>query len=281
MDTGGGSGTGSTSEVAIGEALRVYTLGELDHAVACLAWRGARLHTGIHQARKSMRRTRAALALGGASLGRGGWIIDRELQRIVRSLSTLRDAQALVEALQRLAEKDQAPGTHPLLERARRAAVRQRILRVREARCDDDALLSQTATLLAVLAAGTRRLPWPGISNEEVREALLRSTSKAGAASKRAMRSGGDEDWHRWRRRARRLSQQHRALGDPPGSALALDKSLAVLLGEAQDYALLIDHCGTNSPFTFPDRQELRAIAEKRVKQLRTKIAKTSSKASS
>ncbi len=277
MDTGGGSGIGSASEVAIGEALRAYTLGELDHAVACLAWRGARLHTGIHQARKSMRRTRAALALGGPSLGRGGQVIDRELQRIVRSLSALRDAQALVEALQRLAEKDQAPGTHPLLERARRAAVRQRILRVREARCDDDALLAQTATLLAVLAAGARLLPWPGIGNEEVQAALLRSTSKAGAASRRAMRSDRDEDWHRWRRRARRLSQQNRALGDPAG-AQAPDKSLAVLLGEAQDYALLIDHCGADSPFSCPDRQELHAIAGKRLGRLRTKIAKASRK---
>lgn len=271
----------SKTEIAPGEVLRAYAINELANAIACLAWRGARLHAGIHQARKSMRRTRAALALGGSVLGRGGQMIDGELQRVVRSLSSLRDTQALVEALQRLTEKDQAPTTHPLLERARRTAVRQRMLRARAAVRDDNAFLPEIHTLLTVLAAGLRILPWSGVRDEEVQAALQRSASKAGAASKRAMRSGRDEDWHRWRRRARRLSQQHRALGDPPGSALALDKSLAVLLGEAQDYALLIDHCGTDSPFTFPDRQELRAIAEKRVRRLRTKIAKTSSKASS
>lgn len=281
MATGDGSNIESESGVAPGEVLRAYAINELANAIACLAWRGARLHAGVHQARKSMRRTRAALALGGPALGRGGQMIDDEIQRVVRSLSSLRDAQALVEALQRLTEKDQAPTTHPLLDRARRAAVRQRMLRARAVVRDDNTFLPESRTLLTVLAAGLRTLSWSGVRDEAVQAALQRSASKAGTASKRAMRSGRDEDWHRWRRRARRLSQQHRALGDPPGSALAMDKSLAVLLGEAQDYALLIDHCGADSPFTFPDRQELRAIAGKRVKRLRTKIARTSSKASS
>ncbi len=280
MATDDGSNIESETALAPGEVLRAYAINELANAIACLSWRGSRLHAGIHQARKSMRRTRAALALGGSVLGRGGRLMDRELQRVVRSLSTLRDAQALVEALQRLAEKDQSPRTHPLLERARRAAARQRMLRAREA-VRDDAFLSEKRTLLSVLAAGLGILPWPAVSEEEVQVALRRSASKASAASKRAMGSGRDEDWHRWRRRARRLSQQHRALGDPPGIAQALDKSLAVLLGEAQDYSLLIDFCGADSPFTYPDRQALRTLADKRVRRLRAKIAKASKKVSS
>lgn len=279
MAKGDGSNIESESELAPGELLRAYATDELANALACLGARGARLHAGIHQARKSMRRTRAALALGGPTLGRGGQLVDRELQRVVRSLSPLRDAQALVEALHRLAQNEPTSATYPLLQRARRAAVRQRILRAREAMADGNASMAENRELLVVLAAAMHSLPWSSIPAATVQAALRRSASKAAAASKRAMRSGRDEDWHRWRRRARRLSQQQRALGDRPRGASKPDKTLAVLLGEAQDYALLIDHCGADSPFTYPDRQALQAIAVKRVSRLRARIAKASSKA--
>ena len=46
-----------------GTALRDYGAAELDAALAHLGWRGGRLHEGVHQARKSLRRARAVLAL--------------------------------------------------------------------------------------------------------------------------------------------------------------------------------------------------------------------------
>ena len=45
-------------------ALRDYGLAELAVAIHGLSMRGGRVHAGIHQARKAIRRTRAMLTLG-------------------------------------------------------------------------------------------------------------------------------------------------------------------------------------------------------------------------
>jgi hypothetical protein len=70
-----------------GTALRDYGAAELDSALAHLAWRGGRLHAGVHQARKSLRRARAVLALGMPALGPGAELLGREFGRVNRRLS--------------------------------------------------------------------------------------------------------------------------------------------------------------------------------------------------
>jgi hypothetical protein len=45
-----------------------------------------------------------------------------------------------------------------------------------------------------------------------------------------------------------------------------------VHLGVAQDYQLLIEHCGRESPFARADRDALRELADERLGQLRTKL---------
>ena len=57
-------------------ALRDYGLAELAVAIHGLAMRGGRVHAGIHQARKAIRRTRAMLTLGGTALGPGARLVD-------------------------------------------------------------------------------------------------------------------------------------------------------------------------------------------------------------
>ncbi|MDQ3617197.1 MAG: CHAD domain-containing protein [Pseudomonadota bacterium] len=248
----------------------------------CLSLRGARLHKGVHQGRKSLRRTRAVLALAKPALGAGARLIDRELRRINRSLSTLRDTQALVETLDRLAKKNPSDGSRALLQLARRDAVKARTAQAR-ATLKEDADFAGRRAQLAVLAAGLQALPWAAI-DQDVQASLRKSATKATGASERAQKSGDDQDWHRWRRRARRLSQQYRALG---GAAIPLsanrdrDKTLAELLGKAQDFALLIDHCGGNSPFDDAIRKDLRKFASKHAKQVRARIAKTANHARS
>lgn len=262
--------------VAPGIGLGAYASNELSRAIDLLSWHGARRHTGVHQARKSMRRARATIALGASALGQGARPIDRELGRINRSLSTVRDAQSLVESLARLSDRHTGPDATLLLKRARRAAVQQRIARTRAEMQDDPDFTGRRAAL-TVLMAGLQALPWQAVLEQDLLTALRSSASKAKAASKQARRSGRDNDWHRWRRRARRLSQQHRALGELvalPNVPKDQHKALAVLLGEAQDYALLIDHCGTGAPFNDVDRPALQALAKKGLKRTRARIAK-------
>ncbi|MGH8172535.1 MAG: CHAD domain-containing protein, partial [Rhodanobacteraceae bacterium] len=109
-----------------GTALRDYAAAELDRAMALLAWRGGRLHAGVHQARKSLRRARAVLALGMPALGPGAELLGREFGRLNRRLSKLRDAQALVEVLDSLIRKCSEPATASILRRVRRRAAQDR-----------------------------------------------------------------------------------------------------------------------------------------------------------
>jgi CHAD domain-containing protein len=255
-------------------ALRAYACGELDRAIAHLGWRGGRVHEGVHQARKSLRRTRATLALGAAMLGPGAELIDREIRRVNRKLSKMRDAQALVETLDRLIAKGKAPEALPVLRRARRTAA---IARVESARRElaSDPNLARKRALLSTLRAALPALPWDSLTETRIRDALASGLVEIDVAGSRARATGRDEDWHRWRRRVRRLSQQHRAVGPllvDINAARRRVKTLAELLGEGQDYALLHDHCGKRSIFPDPDRQILGALADFGAQRMRGRV---------
>lgn len=257
-----------------GQRLHDYAAAELARAIACLGWRGPRIHAGVHQARKSLRRTRATLALGAAVLGPGAVLIDRELQRMNWRLSELRDAQALVGTLDLLGRKADER-TLALLRRARRVAAHARAERARSTLAEDPQLHDKRA-LLSVLLAALAALPWSDVDEAHVREALHMGATMIEEAGKRAQASGHDPDWHRWRRRARRLSQQLRAIDGaiaPPQGIEERSKKLAVLLGEAQDYALLREHCGKRSVFTRADRQVLKRLSDDGTAHLRSRIA--------
>ncbi|MDR2012872.1 MAG: CHAD domain-containing protein [Rhodanobacter sp.] len=262
---------------APGLRLRDYAAAELARAIACLAWRGGRLHTGVHQARKSLRRTRASLALGRPSLGPGARLIDRELRRINAQLSKLRDAHALVETLDLLLRKTGDATALSLLRRARRIAARARAQRARTSLADDPGLQDKRALLLTLQAA-LPALSWDVVTETGVHRQLQRSQLRASKTAARARETGDDEDWHRWRRRERRFSQQHRALGEGialPPAAADHHKKLAVLLGEARDYVMLREHCGKRSMFAPADRASLRALIEQGTARIRERVAKT------
>jgi CHAD domain-containing protein len=254
--------------------LRAYACGELDRAIAHLGWRGGRVHEGVHQARKSLRRTRATLALGAVVLGPGAALIDREVRRVNRRLSTMRDAQALVETLDRLIAKGKPPEALPVLRRARRTAAIARVESARRELASDPALARKRA-LLVTLRAALPALPWDTLTETRVRDTLAQGLLQIDVAGARARATGRDDDWHRWRRRVRRLSQQHRAVGSlivDINAARRRVKTLAELLGEGQDYALLHDHCGRRSIFPDPDRQILAALADLGAQRMRERI---------
>jgi len=258
-----------------GTALRDYAVAELDVASAGLGWRGGRVHAGVHRARKALRRARAALALGGAALGPGVRLLDRELKRLNDSLSELRDAQALVETLDRQIAKHATAEIATLLRRARRVAAAARAARAKVAFKDDPAL-SGCRALLDVLRAGVSALPWPALGLEHLRDAAAHSAARIAAAHARVHKTRDDEDWHRWRRRMRRLSQQLRALkatGLELTAPPLFDKCLAEQLGVAQDLRLLIEYCGHRSALHKRDRAALRQYAEAALGKQRKRIA--------
>jgi CHAD domain-containing protein len=252
-----------------GEALRTYAEVELRVAREALGWSGSRRHAGIHQARKSVRRVRATIALAGKSFGRAGELFDKELQRINRSMSPLRDGQALVEALQRLARHTEEPAHQAMLRRALGAAERRRAALARATPPPGDAI-----GVLEMLLPALPILPWQTVGTPLLALSVGQSIAEVQDAGERALKRDRKADWHRWRRRARRLTQQDRALATVPMAVdVAAHKAQAEHLGEAQDYQLLIEHCGRRSPFAKDDRDALCVLAAERLAHLREKLA--------
>ena len=259
-------------EPAIGDGLCRYAVAELDVAISALAARGSRIHEGVHRARKAMRRVRAALALGAEALGPGVRLVDRELRRRNRGLSALRDAQALVATLDRLELKAHDESTGRALHRAHRSAKRHRARLGRDP--DTVATLDATRATLAVLHAALHGLPWTAVTMATLVDALERTDHRIARALDRVRDEGDDADWHRWRRRVRRLSQQHRACG-AAGFEIAtspFDKSLAEQLSVAQDLLVLRAHCGHDSPFRDADRALLHGYAEAALARQRERV---------
>lgn len=263
---------------ASGAALRDYAAAELAQAIAGLGARGGRLHAGVHQARKALRRTRATLSLGGDALGPGARLVDRELRRLNRGLSALRDAQALVETMDCLIGKRHAPDIAQRLRRARRAAATRRAATARAALRADPGLADSRA-LLATLRAALPTLPWEDLGLADVQRALAHTASRIARAQARVRASDvDDEDWHAWRRRLRRWSQQHRACkaaGCEVEPLPLFDKCMAEQLGAAQDLGVLLEHCRRDSPFAPDDRPTLRDFATRALAKQRERILST------
>ena len=284
--------------VPVGAALRSHALAELESAMSALDRGGTHLHAGVHQARKAVRRTRSVLALGGAVLGPGSAVIDRELRRVNRGMSTLRDAHALVETLDRLASQPRGQAVLRALGRARRIAAARRAVLARDPH--RAANLADTRAMLRMLRAALEGLSWDAMTSATLHDALAMSSRRARSAGERACSNDShDDNWHRWRRRMRRVSQQHRACtaaglatGDSmcdqsvfdksmlgtsmPGTSM-LDKSMAEQLGRLQDLTLLLDHCGPGSPFAKADRVALRQFAKDEQSRQRLRIAAVAS----
>lgn len=266
------STTPAPGNLPLGLRLLVFAGEQLQQAQAELSRKSEALHEGIHQARKCIRRTRATLALGALIFGPRAQAFDDELGRLCRGLSHLRDAQALIEVLQRL--DAQAPDhVRAILPAAERLARQRRDEILERALTRDPAF---QARCLRLQAAQQRlaRLDWRAVDEAEVAHAIQRSRRRADKAAKQIKKHPDDDEaWHVYRRRLRRLRQQDSLLTDLL-PALRLSKKrardLTDVLGESQDDALLLRHCDSRSPFPADQRKQLRAIARERLRSTRS-----------
>jgi CHAD domain-containing protein len=251
--------------------LKAFANGQIRQAEAFLACDGVSLHAGIHQARKSIRRVRAILALGRKALDDRAKRLDDDLGRLCRGLSRLRDAQALIEALRRLDANAPEEVRAVLAAAEARARLRRdQMLAVELLR--DPQLGSRRSRLLAYNRR-LERLDWQLLDEARVSAAIERSVRRAEKAGQRSFRHPDrDADWHVYRRRLRRLRQQDTLLAElRPELRPAIQglEERATLLGEAQDDALLIRHCRRGSPFQPGPRALLRNLARDRLNSAR------------
>lgn len=258
---------------AIGTGMMACASEQMQQARTHLARNGEAAHSGIHEARKCIRRVRAALALGSSVFDERARRLDDDLGRLCRGLSPLRDAQALIEALRRL--DDSAPAAvRAILPDAEIAARNRRDSMLERAIKRDPQFDSRRKRLLAAQAR-LLCLQWQAVSDEVVSKAVARSRRRIEKARQRIRRHPDDDDaWHAFRRRLRRLRQQDSLLGklrpDLRPGASDLEHQARVL-GESQDDALLLGHCGNRSPFTSDQRKRLKAAAGERLRNARAR----------
>jgi CHAD domain-containing protein len=256
----------------VGPRLMAYAGAQLLRAQTQLAREGEALHPGIHEARKCIRRTRATIALGACAFDQRAARLDDELGRLCRGMSSLRDAQALVEALQRL-ENSAPAAVCAIVPHAVSAARKRRDQMLERALKRDPGFESRRRRLQAARSR-LQSLQWQTVHDEDVSQAVARSERRAEKARRRAERHPDDDDtWHVFRRRLRRLRQQDSLLAELRPDLRPRIKDLehrAHALGESQDDVLLLSHCGPRSPFTPVQRKLLRHIALERLQRARS-----------
>ena len=260
----------------------LHTVADEQLAVAGdrLGWQGGHRHEGVHQARKSIRRVRALLALAAPALGPGAAALDGTLSDINTSLSHVRDAQALVEAIDRLCSQTKNEKWLRLLARVRRRAVEKR-RGVMNAALVIDPDLWHIRRALAQVTTGLARLPWTAVTLDAVDASCHLSAKQATKAARKAARSEDIEAWHRWRRKARRHMQQQRILAGAyvkhaPGQQ---DRDIAELLGQQQDCSLLLKFSASDeSPIPWADGSQLESFVKNKRERLRKALRSQSDK---
>jgi len=260
-------------DAAIGAPVCEATAMQVERATRCLGWGGGRVHDGVHEARKALRRARAVLKLVAPRVGPATKAIDRELAAVGRELSSLRDAMARVETLDRLLTH--AGDDAPLLRRCLRAAARARADAARAALTADPCFAS-LRTRLHDAGTALHALPWSRLHIDDLHLALDHADARARTAREHACKHDQDAQWHRWRRRLRLLVHARETLRN---GGLVLSPSaedelrLAAALGRAQDLAVLKRDCASDVVFAQADRKPLQRVVAQQLRRARRRIA--------
>jgi len=222
------------------EALRRAACAELDAAHAALATPPER-HRGVHDTRKCLKRIRSLLVLIRPGLPEPVFLnLTERLSAIAKGLAPARDAQALLDAIDKIAGKIDPPGdTSPIpalrawLHRRRQAAKRSL-----EANTASDAMRA----LVALRPALSGLAVYPD-NFQPVAAGLHASYRSARKAFARAFETGSVEDFHDWRKTLQHHWRHMQLLAPCWPSELSarveLGRTLSQILGDDHDLALL------------------------------------------
>ncbi len=213
---------------------------QLRLAGAALALRGSDSRHGIHEGRKAVRRARAALLLGWEHPNAAVALALEQLKWTNGQLSDLRDAHALVGAVKRLAGGARGQAFEAV-DRARKGLKRRRA--GLEGDPASQARVGEALERIEFIAAGAAALPWNDAVRPGIRATVAATRVQVARAQRSALAHPSPKRLHKWRRRLRRLLQQHEAC-----VALGIDVSgdnflecIAEQLGKLQDYNVLLD----------------------------------------
>ncbi len=227
--------------------LQRKTLKQLDLAIALLEGRGSEPpEQTVHEARKALKRARALVrlqreALGGKRFRR----TNAALRDAGRRLAGARDAEVVVDALERLVEgHPKRLAGSPAIDELRAGLVAER----ERARADTRQGAPARAAIVAELRQTRNSLErWEPASRKGVpreqrtaRRGLERIYREGRLRHKRARKTETSEALHQWRKRVKDLRYAAEALR-LQGVARQADR-LGETIGEEHDLALLREH---------------------------------------
>lgn len=237
-------GLGTAPEVrrALGE--------QLGRAALELRVPGGPSAEGVHDVRKRIKKARSLLRLARADVGAGvARHANDELRRVGAELARQRDADSLVEALDRLIDADPpdpatATATDAALGRVR-AAFAERAGTLRAGDAVDQATVRGAARTLDQLATWLDRVPARTEGWDAIGPGLARSHRRGRAAFAALPDEPSADQLHEWRKRVKDLWYHQRLLRrlwlEAQRPIIEAAERLAEVLGEEHDLALLVE----------------------------------------
>lgn len=224
----------------------------------------------VHGVRKDLKRVRALLRLA-ADAGADAAEFEQACARIARTLSRRRDADAVLEALDRLSARVSDPGDACLVAEARRH------LHVQASRAGDLDREAVRAELLRIRRL-VRDLDLSSLEPVQIENALAVTVESARSLTARLEARPGAKRFHALRKAVKReLHQRDWLTGRIPGTGTGRKrlKQLAAFLGENQDISVLKQflrdeglHKGRLKQLVNAERDRVRAGALKIAKGL-------------
>jgi CHAD domain-containing protein len=262
------------ADETVPEGIKRIVLRESESAIARLQDSGGRKRDeAIHEARKSVKKIRAAMRLSQKELGRTYREENERLCRIGRQLSTLRDAQALIEVFSGLAQAYKKQMNEETVASVRRGLERNK--RETEASIDIEKLASRTSTALRSLSKRAKAWPLKSDGFGAIDLGLKARYRRGRKAMTAARQHPAAKNYHEWRKRVKDHWYHVRLIESVWTEMMqAREASLHQLescLGDDHNLVVLCDKLRVD-PEKFGGGENVRlclALAEKRQQELR------------
>jgi CHAD domain-containing protein len=227
---------------AVSAGVKRIARDELGEAIEAL--RAERGNGAVHEVRKHLKKVRALLRLVKRDLGAAFRQENARLREIGRALSPLRDAEALIEAVDRVKTR------RPELGALRRELVRHRQVVEKGVRMDE--LTPKLVRELETAKRGVRSWTLNGSGVKALEPGIKGSFRKGRKALARYRKTGTREDLHEWRKRVKDHWYHVRLLEGVSGDGIKkYERSLKELedaLGEHLNLALLDERDAGREP---------------------------------
>ena len=226
----------------VGAGVRRILAAQVDDAISQLRGEaGTEPAEAIHEARKSVKKSRSALRLVRDEIGDDVWRRENEHYRdVARKLSSFRDAEILVQALDGLGERF-GPTARELVE-----GLRKQLEEENTSSHDDGSVERAMAGAAAELAAGRSRidvLPLDGDGWELIAPGVHRSYRRGRKRLRAVEEEASVTNLHELRKRVKDLWYQLRLIQDVDkhmlGNLADQAHDLSDHLGDDHDLALL------------------------------------------